>query len=130
MSARIATARPSSRSASRIVSMRGPSVAPSPCEKFTRQASAPARMSSRIRSSDAVAGPIVAMIFVHSIGYITADDIMHLARVGSACRLRPMPAARPFDAAFLADLPYDPEVLLFDGLLLVDAEQSRVQCSM
>jgi hypothetical protein len=41
-----------------------------------------------------------------------------------------MPDARPFDAAFLADLPYDPEVLLFDGLLLVDAEQSRVQCSM
>ena len=35
-----------------------------------------------------------------------------------------------FDAAFLADLPYDPEVLLFDQLLSVDAEASRVRCRM
>jgi len=35
-----------------------------------------------------------------------------------------------FDADFLADLPYDPEVLLFDRLLEVDREVSRVVCSM
>ena len=38
------------------------------------------------------------------------------------------PAA--FDAAFLADLPYDPEVLLFDQLVSVDPEASRVRCRM
>jgi len=35
-----------------------------------------------------------------------------------------------FDAAFLADLPYDPEVLLFDELLLVDRDASTVKCRM
>jgi len=35
-----------------------------------------------------------------------------------------------FDEAFLADLPYDPEVLLFDQLLEADAEQRRVRCRM
>jgi hypothetical protein len=35
-----------------------------------------------------------------------------------------------FDADFLADLPYDPEVLLFDQLLSVDREGSRVVCRM
>ena len=34
------------------------------------------------------------------------------------------------DAAFLADLPYDPEVLFFDELLEIDAETSRVRCRM
>ena len=36
----------------------------------------------------------------------------------------------PFDAAFLADLPYDPEVLLFDELLEVDPGKSLVRCRM
>lgn len=36
----------------------------------------------------------------------------------------------PFDAEFLADLPYDPEVLLFDELLEVDRAASRVRCRM
>jgi hypothetical protein len=36
--------------------------------------------------------------------------------------------ARPFDAAFLADCPYDPEVLLFDALLSVDRAESVVVC--
>lgn len=34
------------------------------------------------------------------------------------------------DAAFLADLPYDPEVLFFDELLDIDADKSRVRCRM
>jgi hypothetical protein len=33
-----------------------------------------------------------------------------------------------FDDAFLADLPYDPEVLLFDRVLEIDAEKSLVRC--
>jgi len=41
-----------------------------------------------------------------------------------------MPGAPSFDAEFLADLPYDPEVLLFDDLMLVDRDQSRVVCRM
>jgi hypothetical protein len=36
----------------------------------------------------------------------------------------------PFDAEFLADLPYDPSVLCFDELLEVDAEKSLVRCRM
>jgi len=35
-----------------------------------------------------------------------------------------------FDAAFLADLPYEPSVLLFDQLSEVDPERSRVTCRM
>ena len=41
-----------------------------------------------------------------------------------------MPNAASFDPAFLADLPYDPEVLLFDELIEVDREKSRVVCRM
>jgi hypothetical protein len=41
-----------------------------------------------------------------------------------------MPEPRPFDSDFLADLPYDPEVLLFDELLLLDPGASRVTCRM
>lgn len=42
-----------------------------------------------------------------------------------------MPAdPTPFDEAFLADCFYDPEVLLFDALLAVDREASRVACRM
>lgn len=37
---------------------------------------------------------------------------------------------RPFDAEFLADLPYDPEVLLFDELSALDRERSQVRCRM
>lgn len=37
---------------------------------------------------------------------------------------------RPFDAEFLADLPYDPEVLFFDRLLELDPVASVVRCSM
>ncbi len=36
----------------------------------------------------------------------------------------------PFDDAFLRDLPYDPEVLLFDRLLAVDQEQSLIRCRL
>jgi hypothetical protein len=36
----------------------------------------------------------------------------------------------PFDSSFLADLPYDPEVLLFDELMLVDRAAGRVRCRM
>jgi hypothetical protein len=46
---------------------------------------------------------------------------------------RPLMLARTpcdFDEAFLRDLPYDPEVLLFDQLLEVDIEQSLVRCRM
>ncbi len=35
-----------------------------------------------------------------------------------------------FDEAFLADLPYDPQVLLFDRLLEADAERRLVRCRM
>lgn len=38
--------------------------------------------------------------------------------------------ARPFDAEFLADLPYEPEVLMFDEILELDAEKNRVVCRM
>lgn len=34
------------------------------------------------------------------------------------------------DPEFLADLPYDPEVLFFDALLALDKEKSRVVCRM
>ncbi|WP_438038580.1 hypothetical protein [Sorangium sp. So ce128] len=36
----------------------------------------------------------------------------------------------PFDAEFLADLPYDPSVLFFDELLEMDAEKGLVRCRM
>lgn len=44
----------------------------------------------------------------------------------------PSPPATPcaFDAAFLADLPYEPDVLLFEELLEVDPERSLVRCRM
>ena len=35
-----------------------------------------------------------------------------------------------FDEAFLADLPYSPDVLFFDRLLQLDAEKNLVQCRM
>lgn len=35
-----------------------------------------------------------------------------------------------FDDAFLADLPYDPEVLFFDQILEIDAHKSLVRCRM
>ena len=45
--------------------------------------------------------------------------------------LEPPPATPcDFDEAFLADLPYSPEVLFFDRLLDVDREQKLVRCSM
>jgi hypothetical protein len=34
------------------------------------------------------------------------------------------------DAAFVADLPYDPEVLFFDELLELDEDKSRIRCRM
>lgn len=34
------------------------------------------------------------------------------------------------DPAFLADLPYGPEVLFFDELLEIDADKSRIRCRM
>ena len=37
---------------------------------------------------------------------------------------------RAFDEAFLADLPYSPDVLFFDQLLEVDAEKNLVRCRM
>lgn len=38
--------------------------------------------------------------------------------------------APSFDAPFLADLPYDPEVLLFDELLEVSRDEGRVRARM
>lgn len=35
-----------------------------------------------------------------------------------------------FEDAFLADLPYDPEVLFFDRILELDPEKSLVRCRM
>lgn len=35
-----------------------------------------------------------------------------------------------FDEAFLADLPYSPEVLFFDKILEIDSEKSLVRCNM
>ncbi|UQA63309.1 hypothetical protein [Polyangium aurulentum] len=40
------------------------------------------------------------------------------------------PLPHRFDAAFLADLPYDPEVLLFDELLEADPANKVVICRM
>ncbi len=37
---------------------------------------------------------------------------------------------RDFDAEFLADLPYSPEVLFFDQILAIDAEANMVKCRM
>jgi hypothetical protein len=36
----------------------------------------------------------------------------------------------PFEPAFLDDLPYDPDVLLFDAILELDRDASRVVCRM
>lgn len=43
-----------------------------------------------------------------------------------------MPPATPcaFDAEFLGDFPYEPDVLLFDELLEIDPDQSLVRCRM
>lgn len=41
-----------------------------------------------------------------------------------------MTSPSDFEQAFLDDLPYDPAVLLFDQLLEVDREKSRVVCRM
>lgn len=35
-----------------------------------------------------------------------------------------------FDEAFLADLPYSPEVLFFDAILAIDADKRSVVCRM
>jgi 3-hydroxymyristoyl/3-hydroxydecanoyl-(acyl carrier protein) dehydratase len=40
------------------------------------------------------------------------------------------PTPHDFDDAFLADLPYDPEVLLFDRVLEIDASENRIVCNM
>lgn len=37
---------------------------------------------------------------------------------------------QPFDEAFLADLPYDPEVLLFDEIVELNREENLVVCRM
>ncbi len=46
----------------------------------------------------------------------------------------PVPASLPLrfrdDPAFLADLPYGPDVLFFDTLLELDREKSTIRCSM
>ncbi len=47
------------------------------------------------------------------------------ARIASAT-----PFPRPFDEAFLADMPYSPEVLFFDTMLELDEKKSLVRCSM
>jgi 3-hydroxymyristoyl/3-hydroxydecanoyl-(acyl carrier protein) dehydratase len=39
-------------------------------------------------------------------------------------------APREFDQEFLADLPYEPSVLMFDRILELDAEKSSVTCQM
>ncbi len=45
-----------------------------------------------------------------------------------ACYDAHMP--QPFDEAFLADLPYDPEVLMFDEIIEIDRADNRVVCRM
>jgi 3-hydroxymyristoyl/3-hydroxydecanoyl-(acyl carrier protein) dehydratase len=40
------------------------------------------------------------------------------------------PPGSAFDEAFLADLPYAPDVLFFDKILEIDAERSMVRCNM
>ena len=42
--------------------------------------------------------------------------------------LPPMPFR--FDEAFLADCPYDPDVLFFEEMLAADLEKSQIQCRM
>ena len=37
---------------------------------------------------------------------------------------------RAFDEDFIDDMPYDPEVLLFDRLDVVDPEEGLVRCRM
>lgn len=50
---------------------------------------------------------------------------------GPARPVREPPATPcPFDDEFVADLPYEPEVLLFDRLLELDPERSLVRCRM
>jgi hypothetical protein len=43
--------------------------------------------------------------------------------------MEPLPELGPFEQAFLDDLPYHPDVLLFDRLLEVDRDKSLVRCS-
>jgi hypothetical protein len=50
--------------------------------------------------------------------------------VGEAARFDLPATPCAFDADFLADCPYDPEVLLLDELLEVDRERSLVRCRM
>lgn len=42
----------------------------------------------------------------------------------------PQAFPRAFDEAFLADLPYSPEVLFFDAILAMDADKRSVVCRM
>lgn len=42
----------------------------------------------------------------------------------------PLPAVGPFEPAFLADCPYDPEVLFLDRLEEIDPIKSTVRCRM
>jgi hypothetical protein len=44
--------------------------------------------------------------------------------------MQTLPKPGPFEPAFLADLPYDPEVLLLDELVSIDPAQHLVVCRM
>jgi len=44
--------------------------------------------------------------------------------------LPPTPLKFRDDAAFMADLPYDPSVLFFDELLVIDPDKSFLRCRM
>ena len=58
------TSRPASCEASRAIATLAACSSRVPCEKLSRKTSAPARISSAIRSTERVAGPIVATILV------------------------------------------------------------------
>ncbi len=55
-----------------------------------------------------------------------------LARPSGHCYFADVKLEPPcaFDEAFLADLPYDPEVLFFDSILAVDLEKQQIRCRM
>lgn len=51
-----------------------------------------------------------------------------MARSGQVATMTPPPT--PFDAAFLADLPYDPSVLFLVAIEDLDRDGSRIVCRM
>src|SRR6187551_3338666 len=73
MSARTATGCCSSWAASRMLRRVGAMASPSQCEKLILQQLAPAAMTARIDSTDAEAGPMVAMMVVYFMALELAE---------------------------------------------------------